>query len=79
MAVHPRSDEKVARLNLVRYGLFLTVVLAMTITPTALFLAAGPAGEPSRIVMPTVIATLLTAAVAAAVYVAYSRWLDGTA
>ena len=71
------AEEKTARLNLVRYGMFLVVVMAMTITPISFFLAYAPLGEPmSRVLVPTLIATGLAALLAGVVYFAYSRYLD---
>lgn len=71
------EQEKRARLNLVRYGMFLVVVLALTITPIALFLAeARVGGGIGDVLMPTLIATVLAALVAAGVYVAYSSYLN---
>lgn len=70
------SEERAARLNLVRYGMLLVVVLAMTITPAALYLAFAPTGQPFSVLMPTIIATVLAAVVAGAVYMAYSRYLS---
>ena len=67
------------RLNLVRYGMLLVVVLAMTITPTALYQAAILYGEPINvigIVTQTAIATAISAVVATAIYFAYKRYLE---
>jgi hypothetical protein len=67
------GEEKIARLNLVRYGMLLTVVMAIAITPSALYLAGAAIGA---IMMPTIIATVLAAIVAAGVYFGYSKYLD---
>lgn len=68
------------RLNLVRYGMLLVVVLAMTITPTALYEAAAHANQPINImsiVLQTGIGTGISALLATVIYFAYKRYLDG--
>lgn len=67
------------RLNLVRYGMLLVVVLAVTITPTALYQAAALANEPINlinIVLQTGIGSGISAVVATFIYFAYKRYLE---
>lgn len=67
------------RLNLVRYGMLLVVVLAITITPTALYQAATVANEPINligIVLQTGIGAGISAVVATFIYFAYKRYLE---
>lgn len=71
------TEEKTARLNLVRYGLLLVVVVAMTVTPISLFLAtARVGGSIADVLTTTIIATILAGVVSAAVYFGYSSYLN---
>ena len=76
------SNENISikeRLKLVRYGMLLVVVLAMTITPTALYQAATLANEPINvisIVLQTGIGTGISAVIATFIYFAYKRYLE---
>ena len=76
------SDENFSleeRLNLVRYGMLLVVVLAMTITPSALYQAAALANEPINVislVLQTGIGTGISAVIATFIYFAYKRYLE---
>lgn len=71
------QDEKTARLNLVRYGLLLVVVVAMTVTPISLFLAtARVGGSITEVLTTTIIATVLAGLVSAGVYFGYSSYLN---
>jgi hypothetical protein len=69
-------EEKKARLNLVRYGMLIIVVLAMTITPSALYLASAQIGEPLSVIPITLMMTVAVGLLAAAVYFGYSKYLD---
>ncbi|MBA3533276.1 MAG: hypothetical protein H0T73_15255 [Ardenticatenales bacterium] len=69
-------EEKTARLNLVRYGMLIVVVLAMTITPSALFLATSQVGAPLDVLPITLGMTVAVAIVAGLVYFAYSKYLE---
>jgi hypothetical protein len=71
------ADEKQARLNLVRYGILLAVVVALTVTMSTYLLALAPLGQPlTAVIVPVLVALALTGLVGVAVYVGYKNYLD---
>lgn len=69
-------EEKQARLNLVRYGLFIMVIMAMVVTASSLYLATARVGQPLDVLPMTLMMTVAVAILAVVVYFAYGKFLD---
>ena len=68
------AKNKSSRLNLVRYGMLLVVVMAMTITPVALYMDGDKIF--SDIIAQTIIATCLACTVALGAYYSYRGYIE---
>jgi hypothetical protein len=69
------TEDKQKRLNLLRYGLLVVVVVALTLTPAWFRIASlGLAGW-GTVIMWTVLVTAVVAAICYGVYTAYKSML----
>ncbi|MFQ6015346.1 MAG: hypothetical protein ACE5NP_07885 [Anaerolineae bacterium] len=69
------QEEKTRRLNVVRYGLFVIVVMAMAVTPTYMYIATFGQNI-GALIMPTILATIGTAIVCVLVWYGYRVSLE---